>query len=75
MLLHGVWAVNKSKKASVEMDKIIVIVLMFFVMILIILWVQGNFRAVSNPTAQIGQNVTNSSPSVINMINTWNLTG
>lgn len=66
---------NESKKASVEMDKIIVIVLMFFVMILIILWVQGNFRAVSNPTAQIGQNVTNSSPSVINMINTWNITG
>ncbi len=57
------------------MDKIVMIVITFFVLILILIWVRGNFTSVSNPTSQIGRNITNSSPSVINMINTWNLTG
>lgn len=67
--------VRAMKKGAVEIQTIVLAVLLLFAMVLLILWFQSNFRAVTNPTSQIARNVSGTGPSVINTINTWNMTG
>ncbi len=61
------------KKAAIELETIVKIVIVLFALILIVMFLTGNFLGIGGSISNVTQNVTGQAPGVTDRILTFNI--